>query len=166
MECRTDAYAMDALTTDNFSIWPLQFSKQEPAIRSKARIAPGAAISPRSRPDYERIMQMICDTPDKHGTRIGERMTNSVSPRAASKIYKGLSSALRGNVCGKARKSSDSAALSHLPKIGVPMIMRKVEKGEAKCTAKVWSCPGMEKLVQQLRRKIVGVQPLLVAMRA
>jgi hypothetical protein len=50
--------------------------------------------------------------------------------------------------------------LSHLPKIGVPMIMRKVEKGEAKGTAKVWSYPGMEKLVQQLRKKIDGVSEL------
>jgi hypothetical protein len=45
-------------------------------------------VSPRSRPDYERIMQMICDTLDKHSRRIGERMISSVSPRAASKIYK------------------------------------------------------------------------------
>jgi hypothetical protein len=50
--------------------------------------------------------------------------------------------------------------LSHLPKIGVPMIMRKVEKGGAKGTAKVWSYPGMEKLVQQLRKKIDGVSEL------
>jgi hypothetical protein len=50
--------------------------------------------------------------------------------------------------------------LSHLPKIGVPMIMRKVEKGDAKGTAKVWSYPGMEKLVQQLRKKIDGVSEL------
>ena len=30
-------------------------------------------VSPRSRPDYERIMQMICDTVGKSGRRIGER---------------------------------------------------------------------------------------------
>jgi hypothetical protein len=45
-------------------------------------------VSPRSRPDNERIMQMIGDTLVKHGRRIGERMISSVSPRAASKIYK------------------------------------------------------------------------------
>lgn len=35
--------------------------------------------------------------------------------------------------------------LSHLLKLGVPMIMRRIEKGECKGDAKVWSYPGMEK---------------------
>jgi len=38
--------------------------------------------------------------------------------------------------------------------------MRKIQKGEGKGTAKVWSYPGMEKLVQQLRKKIGGVSEL------
>src|SRR6266481_977058 len=50
--------------------------------------------------------------------------------------------------------------LSHLPKLGVPMIMRRIEKGEGKGDAKVWSYPGMEKVVQQLRKKIDGVSEL------
>jgi hypothetical protein len=50
--------------------------------------------------------------------------------------------------------------LSRLPKLGIPMIMRKIEKGEGKGTAKVWSYPGMEKLVQTLRKKIDGVSEL------
>ena len=33
-------------------------------------------VSERSRPDYERIMQLICDTVGKSGRRIGERQTN------------------------------------------------------------------------------------------
>jgi hypothetical protein len=40
------------------------------------------------------------------------------------------------------------------------MIMRKIEKGEGKGTTKVWSYPGMEKLVQMLRKKIEGVSGL------
>ena len=44
-------------------------------------------VSPRSRPDYERIMQMICETVGKSGRRIGERQVVEVSPRAADKIY-------------------------------------------------------------------------------
>jgi hypothetical protein len=44
-------------------------------------------VSPRSRPDYERIMQMICDTVGKSGRRIGERQIREVTPRAADKIY-------------------------------------------------------------------------------
>jgi hypothetical protein len=50
--------------------------------------------------------------------------------------------------------------LSHLPKLGIPMIMRKIAKGEGKGTAKVWSYPGMEKLVQTLRKKIKGVSEM------
>ena len=50
--------------------------------------------------------------------------------------------------------------LSHLPKLGIPMIMRKIAKGEAKGTAKVWSYPCMEKVVQTLRKKIDGVSEL------
>jgi hypothetical protein len=44
-------------------------------------------VSPRSRPDYERIMQLICDTRGKSGRRIGERQIREVTPRAADKIY-------------------------------------------------------------------------------
>jgi uncharacterized membrane protein YccC len=50
--------------------------------------------------------------------------------------------------------------LSHLPKLGVPMIMRRIQKGERKGDAKVWSYPGMEKVVQQMRKKIEGVSKL------
>jgi hypothetical protein len=50
--------------------------------------------------------------------------------------------------------------LSHLPKLGIPIIMRRIEKGERKGDAKVWSYPGMEKVVQQLRKKIDGVSEL------
>src|SRR4030095_14856695 len=44
--------------------------------------------------------------------------------------------------------------------LGVPMIMRRIEKGERKGHAKVWSYPGMEKVVQQMRKKIDGVSKL------
>lgn len=50
--------------------------------------------------------------------------------------------------------------LSHLPKLGIPMIMRRIQKGERKGDAKVWSYPGMEKVVQQMRKKIDGVSKL------
>ena len=43
---------------------------------------------------------------------------------------------------------------------GVPIIMRRIEKGERKGHAKVWSYPGMEKVVQQMRKKINGVSKL------
>jgi hypothetical protein len=38
--------------------------------------------------------------------------------------------------------------------------MRRIEKGERKGNAKVWSYPGMEKVVQQMRKKIDGVSEL------
>jgi hypothetical protein len=50
--------------------------------------------------------------------------------------------------------------LTHLPKLGIPMIIRRIEKGERKGDAKLWSYPGMEKLVQTLRKKIDGVSEL------
>jgi hypothetical protein len=40
------------------------------------------------------------------------------------------------------------------------MIMRRIQKGERKGDAKVWSSPGMEKVVQQMRKKIDGVSKL------
>ena len=35
-------------------------------------------------------MQMVCDTLDKSGKRIGERMIAAVTPRAAIKIYRNI----------------------------------------------------------------------------
>jgi hypothetical protein len=44
--------------------------------------------------------------------------------------------------------------LSHLPKLGIPMIMRKIEKGEGKRIAKVWSYPGMERWCRPCARRL------------
>jgi hypothetical protein len=193
-------------------------------------------VSLRSRPDYERIMQMICDTVGKSGRRIGERQIMEVTPRAADKIYDRIINGPNGlrlrqgeKVVGlcrkvwrimrrlhpelfdkkhpnpwddftlKSRTKSKKHAVSReevykfawgcikegrpgpaavavicfewlqrpenvvagfLPKLGVPMIMRRIEKGERKGHAKVWSYPGMEKVVQQMRKKIDGVSEL------
>jgi hypothetical protein len=35
--------------------------------------------------------------------------------------------------------------ISRLPKLGIAMIMRQIQKGESKGDAKKWSYPGMEK---------------------
>jgi hypothetical protein len=68
-------------------------------------------VSPRSRPDYERIMQIVCDTVGKSGRRIGERQIREVTPRAADKIYEkiingpnGLRLRQGGKVVGLCRK--------------------------------------------------------------
>jgi hypothetical protein len=53
-------------------------------------------VSPRSRPDYERIMQMICETVGKSGRRVGERQIGEVTPRAADKIYEKIIDGPRG----------------------------------------------------------------------
>jgi hypothetical protein len=55
--------------------------------RYKTEKAYTEKVSPRSRSDYEHIMQMICDTVGKSGRRIGERQIEEVTPRAADKIY-------------------------------------------------------------------------------
>jgi hypothetical protein len=60
-------------------LWLFRQYKTEKAYTEK--------VSARSRPDYERIMQMICNTVGKSGRRIGERQIGEVTPRAADKIY-------------------------------------------------------------------------------
>jgi hypothetical protein len=44
-------------------------------------------VGERSRPDYERTMLMVADTPTKKGDRIGDRPVRSITPRGADKIY-------------------------------------------------------------------------------
>jgi hypothetical protein len=244
-------------------------------------------VSPRSRPDYERIMQMICDTVGKSGRRIGERQISEVSRRAADKIYDRIINGQNGlrlrqgeKVVGLFRKvwrimrrlhpnlfdkqhpnpwddftlksrvktkkhavtrdevykfawgcielgrpepaavavicfewlqrpenvvagfltwpdyrsnnwphavriehhknktlvwhpleeiidgetlrfyAEAEDVLRQLPKLGIPMIMRRIERGENNGKAKIWSYPGMEKVVQQMRKKIDGVSEL------
>jgi hypothetical protein len=48
--------------------------------------------------------------------------------------------------------------LSHLPKLGVPMIMRRIEKGERKGHAKMWSYAGMEKCCSRCARRSTARQ--------
>src|SRR5262249_36788556 len=44
-------------------------------------------VSDRTRPDYERVMQLVACIVTKKGDRIGERSIRSITPRAADKIY-------------------------------------------------------------------------------
>lgn len=44
-------------------------------------------VSERSRPDYERIMQLLIDMVTKKGDRIGDRPVRSITPVSADKIY-------------------------------------------------------------------------------
>ncbi|MFG1417232.1 hypothetical protein V5F38_05385 [Xanthobacter sp. V0B-10] len=45
-------------------------------------------VSPRSRPDYERVIRLITECqPPKGGPKIGERQISAVSPAAADAIY-------------------------------------------------------------------------------
>jgi hypothetical protein len=44
-------------------------------------------VSDRTRPDYERIMQLVGRVVTKKGDKIGERSIRSITPRAADKIY-------------------------------------------------------------------------------
>ena len=41
----------------------------------------------RSRPDNERLMQLICNIETKKGVRIGSCMVAGITPRAADKLY-------------------------------------------------------------------------------
>jgi len=44
-------------------------------------------VSQRTRPDYERLMQIVIDLPTKRGDRVGQRPVKSITPRAADKLY-------------------------------------------------------------------------------
>jgi len=44
-------------------------------------------VAPRSRPDYERTMQLVADILNKKGHRIGSLPVKSISPAAADKLY-------------------------------------------------------------------------------
>jgi hypothetical protein len=44
-------------------------------------------VSDRTRPDYERIMQLVAGVVTKKGDKIGDRSIRSITPRAADKIY-------------------------------------------------------------------------------
>lgn len=61
----------------------VRITRQTLFLQYKTEKAYTEKVSPRSRPDCERIMQMICDTVGKSGRRIGERQIREVTPRAA-----------------------------------------------------------------------------------
>jgi hypothetical protein len=44
-------------------------------------------VSPRTREDYELLMQIVLDLPTKRGDRVGQRQVRSITPLAADKIY-------------------------------------------------------------------------------
>jgi hypothetical protein len=53
-------------------------------------------VAPRSRPDYERTMLLVCDLKTKKGDRIGARKIKSISPVSADKIYEIVIAGPRG----------------------------------------------------------------------
>jgi endonuclease V-like protein UPF0215 family len=59
--------------------WPFLAYKNSNAWKRK--------VAARSRPDYERVMRLLCETLDKKGNRIGGRLILSITPVAADKLY-------------------------------------------------------------------------------
>jgi hypothetical protein len=53
-------------------------------------------VAPRSRPDYERTMSLICDIKTKKDDRIGERRIAAITPQSADKIYSIIIEGQRG----------------------------------------------------------------------
>jgi hypothetical protein len=53
-------------------------------------------VSQRTRPDYERLMQLVIDLPTKRGDRVGQRPVKSITPLAADKIYDQVCAGPRG----------------------------------------------------------------------
>jgi hypothetical protein len=44
-------------------------------------------VSERTRPDYENLVNMVCEVPTKDGRTVGDLSIRSITPRAADKIY-------------------------------------------------------------------------------
>jgi hypothetical protein len=44
-------------------------------------------VSQRTRPDYERLMQLVVNLPTKRGDKVGQRSVKAITPLAADKIY-------------------------------------------------------------------------------
>jgi hypothetical protein len=61
-------------------------------------------VSARTRPDYERVMQLVCDVVTKKRDKIADRSIHSITPRAADKIYSIIINGPRGLGCAKGKK--------------------------------------------------------------
>jgi hypothetical protein len=53
-------------------------------------------VSARTRPDYERLMLLVCGLTTKRGDCVGHRPVKSITPRAADKIYEQVCMGSRG----------------------------------------------------------------------
>jgi hypothetical protein len=62
----------------------------------KASEAYGRRVSARTRPDYERLMQLVENQVTKKGDRIGDRTVKAVTPRAADRLYARIIEGPRG----------------------------------------------------------------------
>jgi hypothetical protein len=65
-------------------------------------------VSSRSRPDYERTMQLIQGIVTKKGDKLGDRKIRSVTPNSADKIYEII---LAGPDCERPRQAEKAVAL-------------------------------------------------------
>jgi hypothetical protein len=53
-------------------------------------------VSARTRPDYERLLLLVCGMTTKRGDYVGQRPVKSITPRAADKIYEQVCMGPRG----------------------------------------------------------------------
>jgi hypothetical protein len=53
-------------------------------------------VSNRTRPDYERLMQLVITLATKRGDRVGQRLIKSITPLAADKIYEQICAGPKG----------------------------------------------------------------------
>jgi hypothetical protein len=62
----------------------------------KASEAYARRVSARTRPDYERLMQLVEDQVTKKGDRVGDRPVKAITPRAADRLYARIVDGPRG----------------------------------------------------------------------
>ena len=61
-------------------------------------------VSQRTRPDYERLMQLVIDLPTKRGDRVGQRPVKSISPLAAERFTSRFALARTARGLARARR--------------------------------------------------------------
>lgn len=76
---------------------PSRFGTVDWLFREYKRSAAYAErVSPRSRADYDYVMQLVAELPTKAGDTVGDRQIKAITPRSADKIYASIVAGGRG----------------------------------------------------------------------
>lgn len=127
--------------------WLFHVYRQSDAYRLKVAL--------RSRPDYERNMQAIEDTPTTDGRTVGQLRVDSITPAAADKIVRKIIEQIAAGPKGKGNKRGDGLRTGEkvvaLAKRAWPVVQRLHPEFFRKDVANPWE--GVELAVRTRRVK-------------